>query len=369
MSIKPLSRFWATSSSESSEGGSDSESSSTPPSVSPATMFVKYVNSTPSEVLKSSKKDTIIERFIEDTSQEDSVDAVYLLEQYVERTAPEDLLSRSSGEVVKEWITEVKKLPDSPTRRLQGKGVRKIQEVAAKKISTASPNTATFHRAAYDSLNSPLVRSAVKLSQKPPEFPEEGPSPFITIINIEHIVEGEISKKKPVGFHFCPRSHPKRGLLSDVQINPATGVFCGSYSIGRHVKFSSFFPDFIKDEDDLVKVIQASTFLIEKGNRKLYLAQEAPPFYIEWLVQEDGAVIQSAYPIFFVDYYAEKKNFQITGTVSLSSENIIDLLSSPEIIKDNIVYEDGTKRVVDIAPLTQDLTGVKQGVYIIFTRT
>jgi hypothetical protein len=166
--------------------------------------------------------------------------------------------------------------PDSPRRKLLA---HKVQETLAVffEVLKMKPNTPEFHHAATAALKecSWALKIIAKMNAQSVRHPI--PSELLRIIDLKHLVEGEMRKKAPVGLHFCPPGSAARALVSQLQTHPLTGVMHGKVQLATGAtKFSSIFPDSIRTEKELIAAIEGGKELARKGN--VVFLQSIPQF-------------------------------------------------------------------------------------------
>lgn len=195
---------------------------------------------------------------------------------------------------------------------------------------------------------------------------------LLPVVNLKHIVDGEDKNNKIVGCHFCPKGSPLRKSLVNVLLNPANGIFCGEIvkAEGREPKFSSFYPDSIKTQAELLDLIHTAKAVMTEKNRSL--RQTDKGFMIEVYLKENGLVIHSAFPIFFYGEYKKGGMYTLTENIFFKSEEVFEMAESlirSQVKTDNenpIRYDNTINMVVDIAPALEKKTGIKSGVFISF---
>lgn len=367
---KPRTGFFASQ----SDSDSDSDSDSKKKVVSPkdtSKLFKTYL----AEELKFKKpKLSIAEDFrayLKDTCKgaaSHSPTAVF--QKYIEKTASDELsFSKVNMDIMEGYVSGVALAPDSPTRQLRSLRKHEALNVFSKKLSLAPPDTPQYHREALETFRGVPTFSATiqALKSVPCLHRHTALPPFPPIINIVHIVEGEVDGIRSRGYHFSLNN----SIAVTVRArNPITGVFFGRFKLGDGIaeKDSTFFPPSVDSETALVKVIQDAEKIAQQDNRFLYRTRTDIPFYMEKLFQDDGCVIQSAYPLFSYEDFTVGRTFQITEVSALESTEILSALSSLPIVQKHTRYELGDTVIVDIAPLFQDKTGLSQGIDFRFPR-
>ena len=203
------------------------------------------------------------------------------------------------------------------------------------------------------------------------------------VFNMDHIVEGQTdsSGKKLVGFHFCPPGHSLRDSLVLRGRNPSTGVLVADWQDEKtnQTKTSTFFPDFLGNEEDLLKLLSRLEPLAKNGDRQLSRDPETG-LIVEGFLRTIGGVnvLYSAFPIFHFEKYQEEKScaflkMQVSFVELLhQAQDLVRQASkdrkqtSP--IRFLIQDSHSSKVVIDIAPLYQEQTQIEKGIYIEFPK-
>jgi len=281
----------------------------------------------------------------------------------------------------------LRELPDSPTSKIKGKKVVKALKGFWGSVvkSKVSPKECKFHQTAHATLqDSPWAKEVAKDLRSEFKKCKNLPSPTVSredipgfIINIDHIIQGGSNTKKAVGFHFCPEDHPMHKNLLNVQVNPENGVFCSYFKFDKdkEFKFSSFFPKEIKTEDEIIELILNSEEIASEGNRSLRKVQGSKPFLIEVYFKEQKLIVNSAFPIFYSAAFEEGKTYQLTEKYSVDSATLlketIKFVQKNSFKEENLnpirfTLEEQKEVIVDVAPIFEKQTGIKNGIYFRF---
>lgn len=325
----------------------------------------------------------------EDTSSKTSNNDMDRFNRLIGKSTSSDLdcFFGDVKKTVEKAIKSVTTLHDSPGRQEKSNSINQTLRNLFTRIGKGHGfDTPQFHKEAHKKLTksdwlSNTTTSLIKASQKcqfvqPSTFP-------LQIINIEHITKGASNKSndKSVGFHWCPPESPLRKTLEHVQLNPKTGVFCGYFKLEKEQqpKFSTFFPDEIHSEDELITIIQNSQEITRSGNRSLRKTVGPKAFMLELYLKENGLIIQSAFPIFFFkrvtkdsDPFAICDNLFIDDPKKLI-EDAAKFVGKNVFIEENknpvhftLDHENGKEIIIDVASLFESDTHIPHGIYLQF---
>ena len=273
---------------------------------------------------------------------------------------------------------------DSPRARLRACKVNETLEVAAAQF-TVKPPTPAFHRKAFEALNGCAwgLDLIARLKKFPVRYPtgQEPSQLFPLVINMDHIVRGEVNERgTTLGLHFSPPNSATRALLRDICRNPQTGVFCATVQLnGGTSKFSTFFPDAVQTEEELIELIGSADLLLtgkDDSTRLLMLTKGVEPaFCFEVTLTREGQrqLITAAYPVFDYCVFQVGQTYQITADGVITSGQVLSRLAnlSEDTLDKLCKYEYQTptvegpaaRKVLDIAPLFPEL-GIAKGIYI-----
>jgi hypothetical protein len=306
-----------------------------------------------------------------------------------EHTDSEANLTVAEKSIIREGLEKVKNLPDTPNSKKRATQCGNLIETA---LGPVDENVfqVEYHDRVHKKLkNSPWLPSfanTVSTSYHACEYKPEGVQVPKTIVNIEHTFGGErrdhegsggqIEGFHIVGRHYVAVNDPLRSELREVVVNPHTGVFCAKFPKGNgDDKFSSFFPDSIQSQQDLLHKLFCSSLVARKNNSTLNcIFMNGFYFLVKQYLQAGGFIVQSAFPIFFDGRYEENAQFTITQNLTLSAADALFCAQSlvnksNEAIEFIIEGECGNEDlfVIDIAPAITNLTGgISQGIYIFF---
>ncbi|MGE0669644.1 MAG: hypothetical protein AB7H48_02235 [Parachlamydiales bacterium] len=191
------------------------------------------------------------------------------------------------------------------------------------------------------------------------------------IINIKHLIEAD---KR--GFYLCLFDDPMYEQLSDFR-HSYNSVFQANFPVDSSgkIKTSTFFP--LHGVDELVNVIHSAEPIATIGNRFLCRVPDQP-FLVE--MYKSGAVIKSAFPIFFYKVWdPECIGYPIVcGKRLVTPNELLDKArralfeySKPSANPNPwnpIRYTIDSNLIIDLAPSLPDL-GVSQGIFIEFPRS
>jgi hypothetical protein len=190
-----------------------------------------------------------------------------------------------------------------------------------------------------------------------------------SFLDVKHLEDLE----RNGGFHICSAAHPRDRFVVSRRTNLLTGVWCGQVCAEKDPnkilkKFTSFIPRemTLEQYQQLIADAKGKDIRIaEQGNRCLYrVGNDKNSFVVECYLQEGGAIIKSAIPVFHYETYNGKdKSFKIEYTSKRSladndalthdfHEVIYDRLF--ELLKTHpeaIVYDTKDKIVVDMGLL------------------
>ncbi len=185
--------------------------------------------------------------------------------------------------------------------------------------------------------------------------------PLIRLVNFEHILGPVQKKTKNIGFHFCPENHPLRSKIDGIVTNPYTGVWCGTYES----KFSTFFPNEIKDEQQLLTVLAEGKTIAQNKNRALIQVRtEQHKFLVEEYKHKQGFIIHTVFPIFYYAQYENDATYTITDSLKLDSKQVLERAKS---LKDSFQYDTGDHLIIDIASALD--SPIKRGILISIPKT
>lgn len=213
----------------------------------------------------------------------------------------------------------------------------------------SSPDSPGMHRKVIAAASPWLTRSLGTL------FTCAGtPTKFV---DVKHIADGERRRGEFHGGHLLPdlASNPDFQCLHAAD----SGVCCGLIK----GKFSTFFPEKIRDDRMLIAFLQELEVVARTSERQL-CRHPVETFFTECYLQDDGAAIRSAFPIFFYGVYAPGSSYNITSTCSISSEEVMEYAKDAPV-----VFATSHSRIVDIASCIQERTGIPSGIYIEMSKT
>lgn len=288
---------------------------------------------------------------------------------FLQENSIEDDLSRDEKMALSGYLKEIENSPDSPTYQVKGNRIERSMTAFASAMSPHHPpGTSQFHHDAYPKMvgSSWANRALLRLSAIPCRYPTELGKlitrSVVPIINLPHIVTGDSHSNTTKGVHFCPAGSPLKSTLTGIFLNPDNGVFCAKLPDG---KFSTFFPESLSTEEDLIQLIKTSESLsLQSENRTLKRAKlgNGKTIYIETL-NRGNLFTHSAYPIFFYGLLDETVDF-LFQRFGIQGENIKKILNS-EKLEELVIYEDNERFVIDVAPFFDELKEIlPKGIYM-----
>ncbi len=291
-----------------------------------------------------------------------------------------DSLLPQETKVVQGAIEKLQSLKESSTKKDKVKGVLKrfLKKLSGgdKTPNMGSPSVQRkVHTTLVDSPWAPRLVNDCRAELRKSLSAERTLSEknlLLPVINMKHIVDGDDKNTKVVGCHFCPKGSLLRESLRNVLLNPANGIFCGEIvkEEGKEPKFSTFYPESINTQSELLHLIQTAQVMMTEKNRSLLQTDKG--FIIEVYLKENGLVIHSAFPIFYYADYKEEEVYTLTKNISFKSVEIYKMaegLIRSKVKTDNenpVRYKNSTHLVVDIAPALEKNTRIKSGVFISF---
>jgi hypothetical protein len=234
--------------------------------------------------------------------------------QQMEPDGAESSLTRAEREALQEGIDSIATVTDTPIKK-------KRSEVASRTygafLRMATPpselsfeelvESPSFHRRASPVLlNSPWLGRMLsqveeiyrQCEHRIPEFPG---LPDI-IIDLTHVSSPQQGKRKKMGHHFCPPLSEEYRSLQKIVVNETTRVFAAKYEDGcGGLKSSSYFPEWIETEEQLLAALLSGREVGRQNNRTLIFVEgKGIPFVCEAFDREraDRRIINSVFPIF-----------------------------------------------------------------------
>lgn len=290
---------------------------------------------------------------------------VKVLEVHLGQWDREVDLTAKQSEILEKGMQAVEELADTPKRKKRSAVAHRVVESAMRKLfdgDVPDPSAPAYHTEAIERLEESsgwvvdvLARSSRIHRQAEHPVDEE----FPVVINLNHLTA---PANNGAGFHFCPPTHHLRGEIAHVRHNVKTGVWSGFYN----GKFSSFFPDCIKSEEQLVQVILNSHFQAQAESRQLrFVAVEGSPgFFIETYVHQE-IKRTSAFPIFCAEHWCEDSVYEILPEYRISSQQVLADLRDPRC---NKCYESQQHVIFDIAQVLPTAHLIPSGIYFIVPR-
>lgn len=191
----------------------------------------------------------------------------------------------------------------------------------------------------------------------------------VAVINSGHITAPQI-KHKTSGFHFCPVGHPHQKHITRTYQSAYSEVWYAEFDVGQGVKKSSFFPLWIKSEQQLLEIFANAQKLYVHKNRALFKANISNLFYFEVFYRDDIYIV-SAFPIYYFAPYADGATIHLTPSFSVSMREINQRLAllKPEEHAQLVRYTFTEGRIshtiLDVASLING-NPIEQGVYVQF---
>ncbi len=289
------------------------------------------------------------------------------LEKSMREWDPSSSLIAGEKKIYSEGIIALGQVVDSPHKKKRSFLARRVIDGTVSQLASitpiaANPQDPQFHRQMTESLNtSPwcqaLLSDASKIDY---EAVHQAPGRIVTIYNAAHIFEPEEHGEKTRGFHFCPPHHELRKQIQSCSQNCDTGVWSGFYK----GKFSTFFPDWVQTETEVLKVLDEAIIIRSQDNaqlRKVQSNDENKCFYVQTFVRLHGRKIQSAFPLFCFENWTAKNSFKITNNLILSKQDVLDAYK--KLGHKSIRFEDDQTIVVDIAEVLPSAAIIMQGIY------
>lgn len=292
-------------------------------------------------------------------------------DEVIKESSPECSFMKEEQNTVGAALDYIENLPPAEKNNSAKRFLKTLFKKIAGGSTTPPLGSPTTHRKLSESLlDSPWAGGLTNKLRKSLSLEDVENKPLLNpIANMKHIVEGETAG----GRHFCPANSPARQDLEIIQTNSANGVFCASFKTEKKVKISSFYPDSIKSEQALVEILMQSHEIARRGDTSL--RDTGKGFLIEVFLKKGGLIYHSAFPIFFFASYEKDKEFAITKTFTLNSEESLKIAkkalqetaSKPENEKaERYQLENGKKIIVDIAPFLAELK-IPHGIFFLFS--
>lgn len=252
---------------------------------------------------------------------------------------------------------------DSPKRKERGQKIGETLTAFGQVFSRKSFSSVDFHRHTYKRLFESPWAAYRFLKPIQGMHCQHHPQPrvvFPAIVNIPHIVDGDENG----GIHFCHPGTAFEKALRECVVNNETGVFTGHFKSRKKEKFSTFFPHAIRNEQELLEVVQKAKSLYKQDKRVLCVTTNLEKnFYLEMYVRHEGACIHSAFPLFFFGVF-EGKEIDIPALGVFQAEALLAAAKKASEYK----YRAGSKVIIDVAPFFKGTTKVDQGIYISFPK-
>ncbi len=315
----------------------------------------------------------------------EKVSPIKSLYNFLRDADPEEDLTRDNKTLLEVGLKKVEELSDTPVKKEKAKRTHELIELALPfpQDVFSKEYHENAHKRIRDSSWLPSAARSLSKSFDSCQFKPDGLSAPKRIMNVEHITTGEIREHQTpegdvdgyhtVGCHFVPVGNPLREKLHSIVINPQTGVFCAKFPSGNGKdKFSSFFPDNIQSEQELLSKLLHATEIARCQNRTLSLVDNGnSSFLVMKYLQAGGFIEHSAFPIFYSGEYQEDAEFQILDNLTLSAADALfyaqKLGEEAVQFKINNCFPGETILIVDIAPAIGDRTGgIAQGILIFF---
>lgn len=285
------------------------------------------------------------------------------LESQIPEWDPACDLTRRDRELFDAGLEALAKTRDTPKHKKRSHVATRLASTGMRALFTEGtaqdPNSPHFHRAAAEGLNeSPWLGQLLQEASRAHHTAQHRVEQKMQrIINIDHLTE--FDKR---GFHFCPVDHEDRPNITHCSANPRTGVWCGFLQN----KFSTFFPNWVHSEEELVRVINDSEFVCCTDNRELRLVRhpnEECNFYLEAYVR-NGVKYQSIFPLFCYEEWQANRYYTITDTRTITSEQA--LAAAQQLGKQAIRFRSEHFITVDISAALDTKATIKQGIYFTF---
>lgn len=285
------------------------------------------------------------------------------LENLIPEWDPTCNLTRADRELFNEGLDALAETRDTPNSKKRSTLANRIASTGIRTLFTEGtmqdPNSPHFHRAAAEGLDSsPWVGQLLEEASRAHHTAQHRVEQKMQrIINIDHLIE--FDKR---GFHFCPENHADRQNIKMFNINPTTGVWCGFLQ----GKFSTFFPNWVHSQEELVRVINESEFIYCTDNRELRLVRhpnEEYNFYLEAYVR-NGVKYQSIFPLFCYEEWQPNRYYKITDSRTITSEQA--LVAALQLGNKAIRFSSEHFITVDISAALDTKDTIKQGIYFTF---
>lgn len=285
------------------------------------------------------------------------------LESHIAEWDPTCSLTRNEREIFDAGLEALAKTRDTPIHKKRSNVATRIASTGVRALFTEGaaqdPNSPHFHRAAAEGLNeSPWLGQLLQEASRAHHTAQHRvPVKLQKIINIDHLTE--FDKR---GFHFCPEGHKDRQNIKTFSMNPRSGVWCGFLQ----GKFSTFFPDWVHCEEELVRVINHSEFICNSDNRELRLVRhpnEEQNFYLEAYVR-NGIKYQSIFPLLCYEKWQINQTYTISKGLTITSEQAFS--AAQKVGNKAIRFSSDNFVTLDISGGLDTKDIIKQGIYFTF---
>lgn len=316
--------------------------------------------------------------------QNSTPEKIIKFQNVIHKNSFTDSLLKNEKEISKEALIALQNLNDSPKSKKKAVKISVIALQLLEKMGIKNiPSTEEEHQKATKKLKTedewvmPIYAKLMSMYSRC-KFVVNDTLNADYVIDIDHIssqiVDSEMNKVKNTGFHFCPENHSFRKCLIDKREHPG-GVFSAWWTLQEksEPKFSSFWPDSIKNTNMLIEMIQNSAEISKSGNRTLRSSRDGK---IHFEMYSEGALlVKTAFPVFCLETYQANKTYQIYDKFSLSAKEVLresqrvvaEYFEQPVIDANNrpvkyVLGDEGNRTlVIDLAPLYEKQTKIKHG--------
>jgi len=279
-------------------------------------------------------------------------------------------LASPQKRVVRAAMEGAKGAPDTPNRRKQARLASSIVEAGLARVTDEAPydpESPRYHKSVVRSLHSSgwavgVIGDAAKIARGAAN-PVRQVGHFV---NLGHIATLNSHDKKISGCHWLAPDDELRNRIECRAFNPETGVHVGFIrpeELTEKPKFSSFFPDTIRSEAELIRFIQQADTVYECENVQI---RRSGALHFTCYIRTNELEIRSAFPHFVHEQWEPNRTYKITPDCRITSQDVLEAYkrlknqkpSPVQMILDDVV-------VLDIAQGLPTKDKIPMGVYFI----
>ncbi len=243
-------------------------------------------------------------------------------------------LNSPQKKTVRQAISAAREAPDTPNGKKQARLACQIADAGLSVITgeaPQNPDSPRYHKTVVRNLRGwpvGVIGDAAQIANG--ALHTERRRRIGPFLNLGHTAAINVHDEKVSGCHWLHPQDESRRRLTVTCSNPETAVYCGFISSDKGPKFSTFFPDSIRSEHELLRFIGEAAILHTCENMQI---REKDGVHFMCYIRTNELEIRSAFPFFIFQNWEPNRTYEIARGCTLSSD---DVITAYKAIKNNI---------------------------------